>query len=202
MRKRQQGIKAFAFEEDLYAAGYLGQYGITLNPPTTPTVDLCISSHSLEHYTSPHAFFELIRKLSPRRLFIEVPNCDGLSNEFLKQPYHSPHLLFFSEQSLLRVAEDFGWRPIQIATTGWSLEDAVALMSLQQEYILRLEQFTYMGKTIRTMKSFMKILVKRLISSLIQSDPKPQGPEHDLYRYGGKRFCLRGLFAPLGDSLV
>lgn len=191
--RRRPKLRVFAFEEDLEAAEYLKRYGVILNPSNIPNIDLCIGSHSLEHFTAPSAFFDMVARLNPTYLFIELPNCDNFSPTFLKRAYDSPHLLFFSKESLEKVCKTFGWFPLRIETTGWSLEDALRQWNNQKSYIEMLERRSYLWRWSHTAVRLSKDVIRHTLP-IFKRPTTPIGLEHDWYRYGGARWSLRALF--------
>ena len=79
--------------------------------------DCITSSHVLEHSPNPLGFLTILYGMLKKggTLFLEVPNC-GL-------PYYwgegdSPHLVFFSQESLVKVVEKAGFTVIECFSGG------------------------------------------------------------------------------------
>jgi len=187
--ERRPQAKAFAYEEDVQSAAYLSRFGVTLNPSQPPTVDLCVSSHTLEHYSAPAPFFASVAAMSPKYLFIEVPNTDGFSSDFLARPYDSPHLLFFAPASLTRLAAMHGWRPVKVDTAGWTIAQTVVQM---REHQARLQPGLSVKGALRGARQFAGALRRRMQQSPARAVPTQL--EQEWFKYGGPRWSLRGLF--------
>ena len=80
--------------------------------------DLILSVHSLEHLTD-FKIINFFKKISKPNsfLFLEVPNCP-IDEEFLKRPYDSPHLMFFSKESFIQISKKFNLDLINLNVLG------------------------------------------------------------------------------------
>jgi hypothetical protein len=202
MKQKYPHLQQFAFDEDLGAASYLKRYGVTLNPNPIPRVDLCVSSHSLEHFTDPHAFVDFLYKLHPTYLFLEVPNCDDLSDLFLQRSYDSPHLLFFSKNSLTQLANQYQWSILDLDTVGCTIEEEAAAARAQKEYMEKLANMSCVNTAVEVSKVKIKGLLKSVLPVTILESYRDRNPAQlqqqrlttEWYQYGGKRWSLRGLF--------
>ncbi|MBX9704482.1 MAG: class I SAM-dependent methyltransferase [Silvanigrellaceae bacterium] len=130
--------------------------------------DLIVSLHSLEHFTSINDFFSIIDKvISPDgKILIEVPNCP-FDNGFKARPYDSPHLLFFTEQSLKDSLERRGYEVIFLQTIGPSFnEDFQACQKWKNIY----EKWTPLRPDFNlTMYSKIRKIILKLIPNRLRS---------------------------------
>jgi SAM-dependent methyltransferase len=122
-----------AVEPDRYACDYLRHIGVQIHgrledvPPAS--CDLVLASHVLEHI--PHAELPGTLRQVRRALrvggafLIEVPHADFVRYPVLRDQGHQPHLVFFSAESLRRLAEGQGFRVCAAMTSGAPLVRSV-----------------------------------------------------------------------------
>lgn len=87
-------------------------------------VDLVMSVHSLEHFSSIDAFFNIVETvIAPGGVvFLEVPNCP-FGGGYENRGYDSPHLLFFTKDSIRSMFERRGYELNALTTVGLSFEE-------------------------------------------------------------------------------
>jgi SAM-dependent methyltransferase len=109
----------FAVETDESCHQLLKELGVQImDLAASPSVDMVVMSHVLEHVSDPVAFVrEATRGL--RRggaLFIEVP-CRDWEHKALDEP----HILFFDKVPMHRLLNDLGFTDIEIAYYGQTI---------------------------------------------------------------------------------
>ena len=85
--------------------------------------DLIISLHSIEHLTDLSIFNDF-RNLAKKDsyIFLEVPNCE-FNSSFKSRPYDSPHLMFFTKESLQKIALKFSLEILNMSYSSIPLEE-------------------------------------------------------------------------------
>jgi len=81
--------------------------------------DLILTTHSLEHMTDLKIFSKFSEILNPGgSIFFEVPNCT--SEYFNGRVFDSPHLLFFTEESLKKISMKYNFDILNISFSSYS----------------------------------------------------------------------------------
>lgn len=93
--------------------------------------DLVVATHVLEHFSSVELFFDQVRSstTSASLIFLEVPNVDFSNPEISKRPYDTPHLLFFTKDSLKRAISSQGYEILNLSTSGNKISEINGLAS-------------------------------------------------------------------------
>ena len=117
LKKINPSIKLYCVENDKKTISILEKRGFeNLKSLDNQSVkfDLIISLHCFEHLNSLKIFekFKLIGK-NQCKIFFEVPNCP-FNDGFINRPYDSPHLLFFTKNSLLKIFKGFKLKVINL----------------------------------------------------------------------------------------
>lgn len=121
--------------------------------------DLIISLHSLEHLTDLNIFnnFKNLAKKNSY-IFLEVPNCE-FNSSFKSRPYDSPHLMFFTKESLEKIAKKYSLEILNMSYCSIPLE----------------ENFQDMYKAKNKYENWKKGEIKDILKSLIRKTLKRIG---------------------------
>tara|TARA_Y100000992_G_scaffold299250_1_gene265735 strand:+ start:341 stop:1264 length:924 start_codon:yes stop_codon:yes gene_type:complete len=120
--------------------------------------DLIISLHSLEHLTDLNIinnFKNLAEKNS--YIFLEVPNCE-FNLSFKSRPYDSPHLMFFTKESLQKIAKKYSLEIINLSYCSIPLEENFENMSNAKKKYENWKK----GK----FKDFLKSLIRKMLKKI------------------------------------
>ncbi len=192
IRKMHSSIELFFDDLDIKSTQYLEKYNINrYDHKINNSIDLIISSHNLEHFTTPDAFFEKVKFiLKPKGyLFIEVPNDSFDSKKSEEKSHYSPHLLFFSKKSLQFFMEKHGFRIINIETCGWPINTEIELLKSEMKVykdqdIVKSLHNKFASLIPTNLKEFIrrKILNKSNIDLTLEN-----------FNYGGDRRAIRAI---------
>ena len=127
LKKKFNHLNLFCSEKDSNTKGILedrGYVNFENLRDISQEFDLIMSIHSLEHLTNLNIFnfFKTISH-SETFFFFEVPN-NIFKDAFLKRPYDSPHLLFFSENSLKQVSMNYQFQIINLSHSSIDINEA------------------------------------------------------------------------------
>ena len=90
--------------------------------------DLIISTHVLEHLTNLEIFEKFKNILKKNHyMFFEVPN-NLFKINFLKRPYDSPHLIFFSKKSFEKIEKKFDLKILNLTFSSFPIEKSFNYM--------------------------------------------------------------------------
>ena len=124
--------------------------------------DLIISTHTLEHLTNLdiiNNFKKILKK--NHYMFFEVPN-NLFKVNFLKRPYDSPHLIFFSKKSLEMIEKKFNLKIFNLSFASYSIEDSFRYMQKSKE------TYQFWNKKNKTNKiQLIKKLIKLILPNFI-----------------------------------
>ncbi len=117
--RRQQVARTGAIEPDLRCGRQIQEAGHHLYASLFETRtfwDVVSFSHVLEHLTRPRQFLKDIQRLLTQQghVFCEVPNEEHLS----ESPLDLPHLLFFTQASLIRLFQESGMTIVAVSSCG------------------------------------------------------------------------------------
>lgn len=123
LTERFPWIKLHTVEPDLVVRETLEARGYSIISDTESAQnqwDVVLSFHSLEHFSDVDSFFSMFPNIRPGGFaMVEVPDCDP-SSEWKQRVYDSPHLLFFSRQSLDRAFRARQFTRVQMHLAGHS----------------------------------------------------------------------------------
>jgi hypothetical protein len=165
-------------------------------------VKILLLSHSLEHFKLSwlEKFLNELKSViaGDGVILVEVPHVDMRIHS--KWRFNdSPHFLFFSKESLMKLFESHGWRVLFCDTVGASWEPASA------EYV----DTPSKKKTVRrVLREYLGVLSKNVLPAKIQEAIRKAlrgkyilsslpGPE---FSYGGDRTCLRLVVGHIENS--
>lgn len=202
-RRNNKNLRLIAADPDIRSLKYLEKYRIEIKKilfdleedkiDSIVTPDLILASHSLEHMSDPKSFFTKIKQILPLggKLFIEVPNCPLTPDLYLQRCYDSPHLLFFNEDTLKHIIEDFNFRIINITTASFPysvwIENSKNLFKLYSESKSE-------GSKVNELK---KRMIGGVNSLLGRSTNYHKIENFYHYQYGGDRWVLRALLTKI-----
>lgn len=201
-------IELLTHEPDLHTRDHLERAGYTVLPQETMIegdIDLVISIHSMEHFTSLQHFFSLSNNLkSGGHFFVEVPNCT-IEDGWLKRPYDSPHLIFFDPVTIRDSFERRQYKTIAISKSGVSLQEDFKLCAAWKK---QFETWNPMGNYEKYQHAVTpRQLAKRLLPSrakqVIRAAIRPEAENEpvfgafDINNSAPQGWLLRGLFQKL-----
>ena len=199
LREKHPDLEITAVDPDIGSLSYLEKYRINIVDLMADTesnsveekFDLILSAHSLEHMSDPNMFFERAQKSlsDDGKMFIDVPNCPFTIDEYLKRPYDGPHLLFFTEQSLIYYFQKWGFTVDHITTAHSEFEKS--FLKMKNQYRRYNREFGIGGQLLNFGKSKLGYLVPEAIKRAIKAFISSGDVEIDPYEYGGKRWTIR-----------
>jgi len=124
--------------------------------------DLITTTHSLEHLSDVNSIFEKFNEIlnSKGYIFFEVPNCpkeywEGRTSD-------SPHLLFYTKNSIEKIAKIHGFEIINFSFSAYSFKkDHLYQRESQNSYYKSLKGIL---PTVKIKKFLKKIIPNKLIS--------------------------------------
>lgn len=157
-------------------------------------IDVVLMSHSLEHFDIVDIkglFQDIYDVLGDNGLvIIEVPNADLRDSNILKRLNDTPHLSFFSLESLLRLVNKLDFELCFINTVGQLQtvsdspeNDTTGKMDFKNLKILLKASIKKVSKYLRLHEYLYKIYARLKNNSAFYNNNN--------FRYGGDRDCLR-----------
>ncbi len=165
LKKKFPKMNLFCTEGDKYCEKILNERGYknikNLND-IDKKFDLITTTHSLEHLSDINSilikFKEILNK--DGHIFFEVPNCT--KEYFDGRIYDSPHLLFFTEKSIKKLAEIHNLEIINLSFAAYSFaDDHKYQRESQQEYYNSRKKIVSIYNLKRILK---KIIPQKIIS--------------------------------------
>ena len=161
--------------------------------------DLILSVHSLEHLTD-FKIINFFKKISKPNsfLFLEVPNCP-IDEEFLKRPYDSPHLMFFSKESFIQISKKFNLDLINLNVASYSIKQHFKYMERSKK---KFENWKTGKNKNENYKSKLKKIIKKIIPKhllfyrrYLLNEKNSNDLDLDHFTLNKPdSWCLRGLF--------
>lgn len=135
----------------------------SINEIENKTINAIISLHVLEHFSNPNDFAELYESKvdSNSIIFLEVPNC-RFDNGFIKRPYDSPHLTFWSFESLTEFSKRRGYETLSIYTRGDSIDNIFKGMHKS-----KLRFYKWQPKRLRNINLSFNLIFKPVLKKII-----------------------------------
>tara|TARA_B100000575_G_C23100744_1_gene635063 strand:- start:65 stop:1024 length:960 start_codon:yes stop_codon:yes gene_type:complete len=157
--------------------------------------DLVISTHVLEHLTDLEVI-DNFKKISGKNslFFFEVPN-NQFKKNFMKRPYDSPHLLFFTEKSLEIIRNLFNLELVNKSFYSNSLEQQYHYMDLSKKKYRDWQQgykLNYKSETLIFIKNLVKKLIPKKIMQMRQTFIQTEIAKG--YLNDEDSWCLRVIF--------
>lgn len=163
IKKKFPHVKLFSCENDKYCKSILAERGyknFSSLDEINQKFDLVISLHSLEHLTNTDVFSKFSKILNTEGLiFFEVPNCT--QEYFDGRIYDSPHLLFYTEKSLRKLAQIKHYNVLNFSHASYSFANDHKYQSDSQEYYYKLKNSKISYLNIK--KIMKKILPKSIL---------------------------------------
>lgn len=131
LKKKFNHLKLFSIENDKNCQNILNNRSYTNYKnlkDITRKFDVILATHCLEHLTNLN-IFNFFKKVSHNKtfLFIEVPN-NIFNKKFFDRPYDSPHLLFFSKKTFLKIKKKFKLDLLNLNYSSYSIDKAFEYM--------------------------------------------------------------------------
>lgn len=163
--------------------------------------DLIISTHVIEHLTNLEIFehFKNILKKN-HYMFLEVPN-NLFKINFLKRPYDSPHLIFFSKKSFEKIEKKFKLKILNLTFSSFPIEKSFVYM---EESKSKFENWNKEKKI--NLSQSIKDLIKSILPKFILKVKKKLKPvssplSHENFINGDENsWCLRVLYKNLENG--
>lgn len=195
LKKKFSHLKLYTIEKDKFAKKILikRDYKIYENFEGIDTkMDLILSVHVItlmKNLNIVRQFQEISKPNS--HWFIEVPN-NLFKEKFLKRPYDSPHLIFFSEKTFHKIKEFFHIDLINLAFSSHSIDKNFELMSNSKKkfenWSLK-NKISILERLKRLIKSFIPNKILKYRSFILQEK------ENDEFYLNKKNsWCLRAIF--------
>ena len=167
----------------------------------TNEIKILLSSHSLEHFKLKELkplFMDIKKALGLNGIFIaEVQNVDMRVHSQMRSG-DTPHLLFFSKESLKKMIESFGFDVLFIDSCGANYDDFWA--GKNEKKIKTKRKPSLLKNTLRAAYKIMPVSVKIAIKKIYNKiRPEIINFEVDDFSYGGNRICLRVIARPQKD---
>lgn len=191
-------VNLFTVEEDLGAKNYYKNYYkdvvIASNiSDFNDIMDIVLMSHSLEHFDitdMQNLFKDISNAMDDNGIFIiEVPHADFRDENYeKKRPKDTPHLCFFSLDSMSKLVKLYGFELCYIDTSGPLIGDMFFQENHSQKSIVTLSKFILKKFGLLSLISRLKrnIFIK---VHLIRS--KHIFHKNVNFKYGGKRAVIR-----------
>jgi 2-polyprenyl-3-methyl-5-hydroxy-6-metoxy-1,4-benzoquinol methylase len=162
LRQKFRHLKLYTIENDIFAKKILRErnYKIYNNfKEINIKFDLIISIHVLEHLTNFKSLQRLKSLLKKNcLLFFEVPN-NLFKINFLKRPYDSPHLIFFSQKTFQRIKLIF---KLEIVNLTYSFFSINKLHTYMQETKSIYGKWSLKNKN----KLFIKMYIRKILQKI------------------------------------
>ena len=161
--------------------------------------DLIISTHTLEHLTSLDILKDFKKILKKNHyMFFEVPN-NLFKVNFLKRPYDSPHLIFFSKKSLKIIEEKFKLKIFNLSFASYSIEDSFKYMERSKETYQYWSKEKKMSK-IQLTKNLIKFILPSFIIKLLRKFRASNiSSNKNFLKNNENSWCLRVIYENLDD---
>ena len=162
--------------------------------------DLIISTHALEHLTNLDIIINFKKILKKNHyMFFEVPN-NLFKVNFLKRPYDSPHLIFFSKKSFEMIEKEFKLKIFNLSFASYSIEDSFRYMQKSKETY----QFWSKENKINKIQLIKKLIKSILPNFIIEIWRKLRNgnilSNQKFLKNNENSWCLRVLYKNLEDS--
>lgn len=167
----------------------------------TNNIKVLLSSHSLEHFKLKELqplFMDIKKALGLNGVFIaEVPNVDMRVHSQMRDG-DTPHLLFFSKESLKKMIESFGFDVLFIDSCGTNYDVYWAKKNEKKRKIKK--KLSLLKNILRAGFKKMPVSVKIAIKK-IYNKIRPELINFGVndFSYGGNRTCLRVVARPQKD---
>ena len=162
--------------------------------------DLIISTHTLEHLTNLDIIKNFKKILKKNHyMFFEVPN-NLFKVNFLKRPYDSPHLIFFSKKSLEMIEKKFNLKIFNLSFASYSIEDSFRYMQKSKETYQFWNKENKINK-IQLIKKLIKSILPNFIIKLWRKlRTKNISSNKNFLKNNENSWCLRVLYENLEGS--
>ena len=196
IKKKFGHINLHCSENDKYSLEILNKRGYRnykdLNQ-INEKFDLIISLHSIEHLTSLDPIFTLKNLINKQGyFFFEVPNCPFEKN-FIRRPYDSPHLIFFTKKSWEKIAELISLNLINFSYASYSLDEAFVYMAESKKKFgsYKKGNANYRGILKKIMPNFILNIKRKIVEA---NKTKNIDRSKVFINNNEDSWCLRGIF--------
>ena len=129
-------------------------------------------------------------------MFFEVPN-NLFKVNFLKRPYDSPHLIFFSKKSLEMIEKKFNLKIFNLSFASYSIEDSFRYMQKSKETYQFWNKKNKTNK-IQLIKKLIKLILPNFIIKLWRKlRTKNISSNKNFLKNNENSWCLRVLYKNL-----
>ena len=196
IKKRFNHINLYCCENDKYSISILKKRGYQ-NYKNLQEIDkkfdLIITLHTIHQLTNLNYFFHLMKLLAEKgHLFFEEPNCPFNKN-YIKRPYDSPQLLFFTEKSWEKISRLSQLNLIDLSYGSFSLKERFFYMAESKKRFGKwnINKIDYKN----LIKKFIPYFILNLRKKIIQTTEYNNQYKSDLKINNIKdSWCLRGIF--------
>tara|TARA_B100000963_G_C22531514_1_gene627818 strand:+ start:203 stop:1165 length:963 start_codon:yes stop_codon:yes gene_type:complete len=162
--------------------------------------DLIISTHTLEHLTNLD-IIENFKKILKKNhyMFFEVPN-NLFRINFLKRPYDSPHLIFFSKRSFEIIEKEFKLKIFNLGFASYSIEESFKYMQKSKETYQYWSKENKLSNIQFTKKLIKSILPNFIITLWRKFKIKSILQNKNFLNNNENSWCIRVIYENLEDS--
>ena len=196
IKKRFNHINLYCCEKDKHSLNILKKRGYQ-NYKNLQEIDkkfdLIIALHAFHQLANLNYFFFITKLLAEKGyLFFEEPNCPFNKN-YIKRPYDSPELLFFTKKSWEKISVLSQLNLIDLSYASFSLEERFFYMLETKK---RFEKWDINKTDYKNLiKKFIPQFLLNLRKKLIQSGKYNNQYKFDLQINNIEdSWCLRGIF--------
>ena len=174
IKKKFKHIKLYSIELGLPSKEILQKRGYQLFDKfedINEKFDLIVSTRAIQQLVN-FDIFKLFKNISHKDtyVFLEVPNND-FKSKFLKRPYDTPGLIFFSEKSFTKIKEKYNLDIINLSFSSYSIDQAYKYME-QSKKKLNFDDKTNIWKFKKIIKKFIPRLFFQFKLFLFQKKDK------------------------------
>lgn len=195
LKKKFPHLKLFSSEADKHCIRILKSRGYKVYKNLNSVhrkFDLIISTHSLEHM-SDLQIIQKFKNISKKNshLFIEVPNCP-LDKNYIKRPYDSPHLIFFTFKSCLKLSKKFKMKLVNLNYASYSIKKSFQYMNY---FKIKYNKITNGSSFFKKIKELLKKIIPKKIYELKSYLLENEQDKLDHFVLNkSDSWCIRGLF--------
>jgi 2-polyprenyl-3-methyl-5-hydroxy-6-metoxy-1,4-benzoquinol methylase len=168
LKKKFPQLKFFCSENDKHCIKILEERDYT-NIENIEDIndkfDLIITLHSLEHMSDTSIFSKFKKMLNPDGyIFFEVPNCP--KEYFDGRPYDSPHLSFYTKQSINKIAMLYKFKILNFSFSSYSFKDDHKFQKVSQNLYKKMNNSKF---SLPYLKSKIKKIIPYSLIKLRQN---------------------------------
>ena len=199
IKKHFNHIQLHSFENDQFSQEILKKRSYInynkINQINTK-FDLIFSLHSLEHLTDL-SIMEVFKNLTANNgnFFFEVPNCP-FKKKFIERPYDSPHLLFFTKNSLEKISKSINFKLINLSYASYGLDESFFYMSQSKK-----NHENWKPSSVHKTRLYLKRTIKKFIPEIIlnlkqnYNNYNLESKKNNFQNNFDEKWCIRGIFS-------